>query len=268
VAELIDHGPPYVDRARDLLRGAANKFDFNAVRALHGRTLRLGQFLAEQLPISRLDHIEAYFSTLYGAQLAQLLSETHEKYAAAYPYFKKTKLDLPKSLANLRRLFEVRHILVHEVTKQHPYQEDEIENFIEDVNFFLHVAHDLLEEAIHGPLPPSNVERKNEAYRRAEVLASTMGSLFEEAKVEAQGDEERIAYLVDVQRSWEKWCDAECELARDLVRGGTAEGMLFSNRRIELLKQRIAYWQSYLNGDFLPLSTMHPIRIDDVDLKR
>src|SRR5262245_45811283 len=62
VEQLVDHGPPYLERAAALRLDL--KFDYALASNLRGGVVTLGQLVAHTISTSRLESIKAAFDTL------------------------------------------------------------------------------------------------------------------------------------------------------------------------------------------------------------
>src|SRR5260370_23201662 len=69
LAELIDHGSPFVENAASLAKTLSLKFDFAVSMAIQGRTISLGDLVAHSVSTNRIDDIAYNFSTFMGPDL-------------------------------------------------------------------------------------------------------------------------------------------------------------------------------------------------------
>jgi hypothetical protein len=79
VAALIDQGEQYVNRAVELSKHF--KIDLALVRAIHGRTITIGDVVAHNVPLNSFGQLIGYFDTLLGKPIRPLLEEAIDRWA-------------------------------------------------------------------------------------------------------------------------------------------------------------------------------------------
>ena len=72
IAQLIDHGPPYVERVADLK--ADIKFDLTLVRAIQGRAITLGDLIAHSVQLNSFGQVLTCFEALVGNSFIPAIS--------------------------------------------------------------------------------------------------------------------------------------------------------------------------------------------------
>ena len=113
VREIVDRGPPYIDRAEKLAKGT--RIDFLFALSLHGRTISIGDIVAHSLPANRIEQIVSALNELI-PDYRKKLGDAHDRWAeeiegeAPHPIISNTE----KMFADLNELLEVRHIVTHE----------------------------------------------------------------------------------------------------------------------------------------------------------
>jgi hypothetical protein len=134
IARLIDHGRPFSANAAPITRDL--KIDYGVVSAIHGRVVTLGDVIANSISINRLDQIDSYFTAILSQKFlaklegivdpweARLRSEEPER-GPVQPLI--TAIETVSR--DLSRLFEIRHILCHELPFHLPCTKHEISAF-------------------------------------------------------------------------------------------------------------------------------------------
>jgi hypothetical protein len=130
IAELIDHSKQFTDRAVSLARQI--KMDFELVRDIQGRAITLGDIVAHRVSLNTFGQVLACFDTLLGGQARSLLTKAVDELHAILSNQPPTAIidDFDVLAARLTRLFEVRHILCHEMPSNSVYEDTEIDDFL------------------------------------------------------------------------------------------------------------------------------------------
>jgi hypothetical protein len=79
IKDLIDAGEPYLSNAEK--PASSLKLDFSLLRAVHGKTITVGELVAHGVPLSRLEHIENVLSSLLGIGFLHSLRTTTVDFA-------------------------------------------------------------------------------------------------------------------------------------------------------------------------------------------
>jgi Lysozyme inhibitor LprI len=234
IAELVDHGEPYAGRA---VRLDVNiKFDLPLVQSLHGQQITLGQLLAHGLSMHSIGSVEKSFSALLDYDLFQVISKTSDrrereaKGSAAEPIIK----DLAHMRKALARLFEVRHILVHELPIEPPYERQEIDQFLDAATQFVEATDETLYTMLHGHSSPITQHEMN-AQARADAEAAQVELSNVVQKIAERDGAETI---FEVQKLWEAFKEAEATRRADEWKGGSGWPMLYHSAQATIIKNR------------------------------
>lgn len=171
IAALIDHGGPFVERAGELKFDF--KFDFGSVRKI-GSLITLGDVVAHGISINNFGQITGIFKVLLAEELLpllknavyvqrsladRLLSEGSEETKAGTLIVK----DVEKMRNRLARLFELRHILCHEVPRREVYKRQEITGMLTAANQFACATNEVLHRILFGNTPTTLPEMAAQA---------------------------------------------------------------------------------------------------------
>ena len=180
VRQLVDAGSPFVDRTDGLdLRVRPG---LEAMKALHGQKISLGEWVSHLVRISSVEHVQAHLSTLFGAKgLTALISpvryfegptpadfgvdhsgEPMGDEARAEEAEEDTPLiidDPARVVASLGRLFAARHRAAHEGLPP-AVSPETIGEWVDDASLFCDAVEHLLEATLR-PLEPSNTYMMN-----------------------------------------------------------------------------------------------------------
>jgi hypothetical protein len=202
IETFIDHGAPYVERASKL--GANIKYDFAIAHSLQGGSVTLGQLLAHSVSLSRLDSICAVFGTLLGGDLFKEIANTRDRWKARHEPEAVDPIitDVARVRGPLGRLFDVRHIIVHEIPENKACEAADIAEFFDASAQFLHAAEEEFISLLYGDSPMTQADMNRDA-------ADRHHQAMEEFRVSLQEDRNRdfvdrnsrcAARLVGVQR--------------------------------------------------------------------
>ncbi len=79
IKNLVDAGEPYLTNAERLI--GPTKLEFSVLRAVHGRTISVGEIVSHGVPLSRIEHIDSAFSSLLGHSFLRELRTTYDRWA-------------------------------------------------------------------------------------------------------------------------------------------------------------------------------------------
>ena len=243
IKELIDAGEPFLTNAEK--PASVLKIDFAVVRAIHGKTVTVGELVGHSVPISRLDHIESSLSSLFGSSfLTQMRTITdrwaHEVRGAPNAPI----LSAPDEVfAGVKRTFEMRHIICHEIASAHELHYDEVASCFECCLSFLRAADELISETLNpgAPLTQSdmNVAAGNSLAEAREALAYAVSDL----RRRLTGDE--LTAFDVAQESWEQACESWAEFDAMQVRGGTMWPTVRAGSEEAMVKARTNELRAY-----------------------
>ena len=248
VREIVDHGQPYVDRAEKLAKGA--KIDFAFASNLQGQKLSIGDLVAHAISVNNLSQIIAYFDGLI-PDFAKKLRLSHSRWSEDIESWPLPAIigDYNKTIATLARLFEVRHILTHELPRQNPYEPNEIDNFLVAGREFLDATDWLVVETLKGHVPRTQMTMNVQAGETMGEMLAEMDALLDAIgqKNEVDGD-----LLRQSQDAWSAYAEKEANLHASLVLGGSMYPMVWASAKAEVVKHRIEvlrWWVDREEGD-------------------
>jgi len=154
VAEIIDSGEPYTSRAAEIVKGSL-KIDFALAQALVGKQVTFGELVAHDIPVNGIGDIERVFSQLLDEPLFAHLDGVVDRWEMAMggepagpimsdPHWTRSKL---------ARLFEDRHIIVHELPDDRSFAMDVVADYFRATSAFLDAAGQAFSTLLHGDYP-------------------------------------------------------------------------------------------------------------------
>jgi hypothetical protein len=234
IEKLIDQGGPYVGRAAKLSAGL--KFDFAIASSLHGGVVTLGQLIAHSVSISKLEMIASVFGVLLEEDLFASVSKVHDRWAVEVEGKLEAPIiaDVDRLKRDLFRLFELRHILVHEMPRSKTCTANDIGDFLSSARLFVQALDEMLSARVLGRYPLNQREMDRDAADRSAVATEELLVLCKQI---AQEDDSTA--IDDVQDAWKQFAEAEAQRQADVYRGGSMEPMIYSTALEALTRSRI-----------------------------
>ncbi|WP_411906267.1 lysozyme inhibitor LprI family protein [Rhizobium mayense] len=234
IREFIDHDVSFLERAEPLAKDL--KIDFAFLRQLAGRKLSVGDLVSHHAAstnnIAQLIGVFTKIIPTFEDKLrnARTISEPTQPIIA----------DFDRMKAQLSRLFDIRHILTHELPTERPFSNAEISGFLEAATEFIGATDLVLLEELNGPIPRTQAEMNSRAVAEVKDLDREIGILLN--RIISRKDTD-LGLLHQSQKAWENFARAEAEYRASLVAGGTLEPVvragsmaIESLRRIETLQ--------------------------------
>lgn len=206
IKDMVDSGEPFLDRAQSLPSGL--KLDFSILKAVHGKAITVGEFIAHGVKLSRLDHIERAITALLGVGFLTVIRTATNRWASEFRGKPSAPILLnPDEVFNdVARTFELRHIICHEIASAYEIDHEEVERCFRNCVTFLRAANELISETIHPGAPltqtamniaagESLMEAKRRLYKACESVRSRLN----------QGE---LLAFDESQEKWQSYCDA------------------------------------------------------------
>jgi uncharacterized protein YecT (DUF1311 family) len=241
VQKLIEHGSPYDERAIDLTINI--KYDLPLVRNLHGQTISLGLLISNNVSLSNIETISATFSILLKTDFWQWLSKARYRVLlesepdGGGPIIK----DLDKLKRTFARIFEVRHILVHEFPEKSPFAISEIDEMIFVADLFIRAASEAFSQLLYGLWPITQHDMNKVACDESKAAEAELEKLIAEVATK-QGSNS----IIKVQKAWRAFAEAEAERNAEWFTGGSMHPMLYNTALKDLTSDRISQLRNWL----------------------
>jgi len=227
IKDIIDAGEPYLSNAEK--PASSVKLDFSLLRAVHGKAVTVGEIVSHGVPLSRLQHIQAVFSSLLGSDFLNGLRAVSDRWGhevkgePATPILKNPNV----VFADVARTFELRHIICHEIASAYEINLKEIERCFESCVTFLRAADEFITQTLHPNAPLTQTDMnisagESLANKRAEI-ENALASLRERL------DANDKKLLNKSQQLWEAYCDAWANfVAGEREGGGTIWPLIYA----------------------------------------
>lgn len=225
IERLIDYGSPYVERAATLKLDL--KFDWTLTNSVRGGVVTLGQLVAHTISTSRLETIKAAIDALISDDLFVRVSQTTNRWEVEVMGAPSNPIigDMNALKRDLFKLFETRHILVHELPKKPTISAGDVDVFLQSTKLFIEATDEFLSELLFGKYPLT---------QRAMNVAAAEGNeaaLEQLSEVRSEIENEYGAWgsdLSTVQEKWNQFRDADAEWQSREAEGGSMQPMLYS----------------------------------------
>ena len=238
--ELIDFGEPFSENALEFSRRSQKlQIDLGFLKAIQSKTVTIGQIIAHQLPISRLEHIDNAMSQLMGVKFIEKLSSTYDRVTVELEGKPKVPMikELDKTLKYVDKTFELRHIYCHEAaTSEENVKPEIILECHNHSNLFLKAVDQLVWNLVAPNSPLTQSEMNKEASERFKIADRDMKEIYE--KIMAKIREDRKKEFVVAQETWEKFLKAEAEFYANEYRGGSLKPAVYGWALERITRQR------------------------------
>ena len=258
IKEIIDLGSPYLENAARLLTNV--KFDYDFIKALHGKQITIGDFVAHQLPLSSLTNIQTDLSALLGIDFLQELGVVSDR--VAHEIYGKPKVpiltDPDKTYAGVSRTFELRHIICHELASNFETLGDEIEVCFFSTTQFLKASGELIQQTIYPGLPLTQTDINIAAGKELNLLLEESDALVRELKdtleesdalyrnPELNLEEHRAEEFGLVVSAWKAYMENWANFEANGYKGGSMWSMVYSYSAANIVRDWIAQIKRYL----------------------
>lgn len=236
IAELVDSDETYFKRGEKLVKGA--KIDLAFAFHVNRRALTIGDFVAHAVSLNRIDDVMRIMDTLL-EDFASKLKASHPKWTEEVEKWPLTPIvaDYDKMMAALARLYEIRHILTHELPAEKVFSSAEVPNFVDAARKFVEATDWVVVEAAHGSIPYTQLEMNigaGDALCKEEAaLARAVIGIGKLNGVDSQD-------LSEVQEAWERFTDLQASFVASQVEGGSMYPMMWAGEKRTLVRERIS----------------------------
>ena len=238
IKNLIDSGDPYLSNAEK--PASSVKLDFSLLRAIHGKTITVGELVAHGVPLSRLDHINSVLTHILGENFLEKMRVVHSRWDHEVKGKAKEPIlgNADAAFAAVERTFELRHIICHESSSAYLPNFEEIENCFDNCMDFLHAADECLSQIQFPDAPLTQADMNEASGRRLEDKRTELNISLLKVKEGLQGAE--IDAFDKAQGAWEVYCEAwALFVADECAEGGTIWPVIYGGVVSASIERRI-----------------------------
>ena len=248
IRELIDFGHPYLDRAERLAKGV--RIDFIFASHVSSRKLSIGDIVAHSISTNNITQLISYFVTLIPDYI-QKLQASHSRWSEDMHLWPLPPIipDYDVTMSRLARLFEIRHILTHELPSKPTYEVAEVDSLISASADFVQATDWVIVQSTRGNVPRTQVEMNSQAAGELNDLAAEMEGLLIDIRNKGYTN---INLLNRSQDAWTRFAERDANLHASVVEGGSMYRMIWSLAKADVTRQRIETlrrWKKREEGD-------------------
>jgi hypothetical protein len=238
IKDLIDAGDPFLTNAEK--PASSLRLDFSVLRAVHGKTVTVGELVAHGVALSRLEHIESALTSLLGCGFLQSLRITTDRWA------REVRGEPPEPIlsnpdevfAGVARTFELRHIICHEIASAYEIEADEVARCLESCVAFLRAADELISETLHPGAPLTQTDMNIAA---GKSLSEKRKDLTEAVTtIRKRLDPVELIAFDESQAKWEAYCEAWVSfVAGEQANSGSMWPMIYAGEAEAVVMRRL-----------------------------
>lgn len=238
IKDLIDAGDPFLTNAEK--PASSLKLDFSVLRAVHGKTITVGELVAHGVALSRLEHIESALTSLLGGGFLQSLRTTTDRWAHEVRGEPSAPIlsNPDEVFAGVARTFELRHIICHEIASAYEIESDEVARCLESCVAFLRAADEFISETLHPGAPLTqtdmNIAAGKSLNEKREGLAEAV------ATTKKRLDAVELMAFDESQVKWEAYCEAWVSfVAGERANSGTIWPLIYAGEAEAVVIRRL-----------------------------
>ncbi len=245
VQDLVDRGTPFVERAEPLVKGT--KIDFVFANSIQGKLISLGDIVAHSISLNSFSQVLTVFEILFPGFRGGIAA-VHDRWVTEIEGKPQTPIigNIDKLCSTLVRLFELRHIIVHELPVEKPYAVSELSDFIRISNEFIEATDWFIRETLDKDSPLTQTDMNISASASLEMAEKEL-----EAQLKAL-DHLKVfesTILMKNQARWSEFANSIAELEASQVEGGSMYPLVYSSSREYAVRERIEQVKKWINGE-------------------
>lgn len=251
IRELVDHGPPYSD---NLDKFDDSRIDMKALKAIHGRQITVGEFIAHQVSLSSFESLVSVMERLLGDDFLEKLKGIRSAWSL-HLFGEETTPpmlgDAPVAFEGVKEAFRLRHILAHELATAYPITRAAVEGAFSATSAFIYAADELVSRLLYPDEQGSQSHMTQAAIRRYEEAEKELQSVLE--KVQRHLPSDKASAFIAAQAAWQDMREQTAHLHADLIaEGGTMWPQMYYGMLGAITRHR-ADELGFLGGGFYPL---------------
>lgn len=235
IAELVNGGQQYFERGVRLAKNA--KIDLAFAAHVDRRELTVGDFIAHAVSINNIEAVFSNFDTLFG-EFGTKIKTIHSRWSEERDEWPLPPIinDYDSMLASLSGLFDVRHVLTHELPSSRVFDPAEASRLTVAVRTFIEATDWLVVEALHGSVARTQAGMTTSADDSLHAEEVRMTAVLEE--VVALNGMNRDAFHA-LQSAWARWADEQASFVAAQFEGGPMQPMVWASEKAALTRERI-----------------------------
>lgn len=244
IADLIDNNEQCLQNSEKFLK--SYKIDFNIMKALYGKDITLGNFIAHIVSINTLDQINSHISNLIDKDFLGEIKSHFSRWDVEIKKLPKVPMmeDPSNIYSDVAKTFELRHIFAHETATNVIINIDQIRNLFKSNVSFLNTSSDYVNEFIYPDAPLTQTDMNIHSGEELEKLLSEIDKLNLEYKNTL--DETRQQEFEEVEKAWKNFMETQARFEMNEYKGGTIMSTIFNGTASSLAHERKQYMESMI----------------------
>ena len=242
IAELIDKNKTCLENSEKLLK--SYKIEYNSLKALYGKDITLGSFIAHIISVNNLEQINSYITILIEKDFLDELKLHYSRWDVEVKKLpKKPMIDNPNQVyKDISNTFELRHIFAHETATNITLNTEHINNIFQSNVLFLNTASDYINEFIYPNAPLTQTDMNIDSGEKLSELLSKIDKL--NLKYKDTLDKDRKIEFEKVEKSWLTFMNKQADFEANEYFGGSIMPTIFNGTASSLSDERIKYLEN------------------------
>lgn len=216
------------------------------MKALYGRDITLGNFIAHMISINNLEQIDTHISTLIGKKFLEEIKNHFSRWDVEV--YKKTKIPMmdnpTKIYKDISKTFELRHIFAHETATNIEINIDLIKNLFESSVSFLNTASDYVNEFIFPNSPLTQTAMNIQSGEKLEKILSEIKIL--NSRYKNALNSQRAKEFEKLEKSWNGFMETQARFEMNEYKGGSIMPTIYNGIAFFLAEERKKYLENML----------------------
>jgi hypothetical protein len=240
-----------IDRRSDLKKNAVSSFaknikiDIEALSKMNDVGISIGELVAHNLQYSSFEKIEEQMSIVLASSFKEKISTVHNRYLVEVQGAQIVPIveDVDKAWKSVRRIFELRHIICHELANQEIFDNNEIIEAFTDCVQVLNAVDEIVGNVLEPNYPLTQIEINEQSVKDLELKSDDLQSLKESIlKLLEQKD---IEQFMKADESWTDYAFQWAEFESRYYEGGSIHFSVRNFTLIEMYSEHLARLQKY-----------------------
>lgn len=207
IKEAVDHGEPYRTRGIAIIGKWSGKTVAEALLAVAQKEITIGQLVAHGFSVGRLSDIAAILEVVLGVNVATEFSTIRTRWVEEEKNEPDPIIsDKEATFRIIEKLFQVRHILVHERPwpTELPYKRETVDEFLDHAELFVKAMEWIKVSKLYSRVPYTQSEMNIQAGRSAREKQDKLDALRGGDRAKFQYPK---SYIEEIEYHWDKFCD-------------------------------------------------------------
>jgi uncharacterized protein YecT (DUF1311 family) len=251
VRAIVEGSTAFAERAIPLIQTA--KPDYRLVISITNKIVTFGDIVAHTVPVSNLEHVVSVFETLCDKKMPALLRVAVDRWETEVENKPATPIidDYDVVCANVSKLFELRHMVCHEVPKlgsgSSMFADVGIQ--LKALTVLMHAFEEVLTNELFGKPPLTQSAMNERASKDYEEENLKMNVVLGALRDRYGSDARRLKLLNTAQSAWERYRKLQAIVQHDPIGEGSIGPMMRSFEAMEITKERTERLRVFLNAE-------------------